>query len=112
MDVLKETIPARDTPIYIHKLFNISRDDLRSKEKNMYLKDVNGKVYFVKFTKSLTKLQEIDIDYVCDSIIGKRWCRVDVTYVLYDDIYISNYTLVYEPKYTIVWFKIRRRMKL
>lgn len=112
-DILKKHIPARDNPVYIHKIFKISRKDLHTKDRNiMYFKDDNGKVHFVKFTKSFSNLQEIDIDDVCDSIIGKRWCRVDVTYVLCDNIYISGYKTVDEPKYTLVWLKIRKRINV
>ena len=72
----------------------------------MYFKDDNGKVHFVKFTNSFSNLQEIDIDDVCDSIIGKHCCNVEVTYRLYDNIYISGYKMVDEAKYTLVWLKI------
>lgn len=108
-DILTKTIR---TETYIHKLFGISRTDLHTKNNNMYFKDDNEKVHFVKFTRNFSKLQEIDINDVCDPIIGKRWCNVEVSYKLYDDIYISSYKLVHEPKYTLVWLKIRTRISV
>lgn len=110
MDINKTLLCSQES-LDLHKLFRISRNSLRTKEGNiMYFKDDNGRVHFVKFTRSFSKLQEMNINDVCDSIIGKRWCNVEVTYRLYDDIYISGYKMVDEPKYTLVWLKIRKRI--
>ncbi len=112
MDIDKVLGKTIKETVKMHELFSISRSELKTKDKNIYFKDDNGRVHFVKFTRNFSKLKEIDIDDVCDCIIGKHCCSIEVTYILHDDVYISGYKVMDEPKYKLVWLKIRKRMKL
>jgi hypothetical protein len=114
MDIDKILSNTLNKTTDLHSLFEIHRNSLKSKNKSLlYFKDDDtGRVHFVQFTRNLTNVKEMDIDAVCNCIIGKHCCNIEVTYRLYEDLKISGYKIIDEPKYKLILLKIRRRIKL